>query len=368
MWLSSDTELIFIPRNNFGIINLTHPHFFRRQQATYARGGLQKYTELHGTTFAQSFLGHDEFKISEILKSHDWSRIPKFPCKAARSRSETERPRAGELEMAQTTAKNGDVFFSRSLLPTPLRNLFWTFQIFSIFPLVNPPFLGIRESTVFFLRGQSVNPRNVAGTNDSRPPQDCAGERWTRRWNLTWAQVRLLDLGNMCSCWLVYVIHPGLNNSNNIYLESKGLNVFRSFDSCCSNSFHQSLSLLPKKPWRCASLASPWPWAWRGPSCFLSSQWILMSWSAWWRKRVSLRAKTLPCPLTCQARRFATAVWSSTQVGIYHHWHPGKIGSCGTEHEKICGLLTATLTISTEMILDNSKPSKLASNSVWDWL
>jgi hypothetical protein len=150
MWLSSDTELIFIPRNNFGIINLTHPHFFRRQQATYARGGLQKYTELHGTTFAQSFLGHDEFKISEILKSHDWSRIPKFPCKAARSRSETERPRAGELEMAQTTAKNGDVFFSRSLLPTPLRNLFWTFQIFSIFPLVNPPFLGIRESTVFF--------------------------------------------------------------------------------------------------------------------------------------------------------------------------------------------------------------------------
>ena len=145
--------MIFIPRNNFGIINLTHPHFFRRQQATYARGGLQKYTELHGTTFAQSFLGHDEFKISEILKSHDWSRIPKFPCKAARSRSETERPRAGELEMAQTTAKNGDVFFFPEFTTNTLEESFLDFSNLFNFPIGKSTIFGNQGINGFFFEG-----------------------------------------------------------------------------------------------------------------------------------------------------------------------------------------------------------------------
>ena len=131
-------------------------------------------------------------RISEILKSHDWSRIPKFPWKPARSRSETERPRAGELEMAQTTtAKNGDVFFPEFTTNT----LFGNLEDFSIFPLVNPigksSIFGNQGINCFFLEGSIGQSQKVAGTNESRPPQDCARERWTwGRWNLS-------DLGHV---------------------------------------------------------------------------------------------------------------------------------------------------------------------------
>ena len=113
------------------------------------------------------------------------------------------------------------------------------------------------------------------------------------------------------------------------YPEAKGLNVFWSFASCCSNSFQQSLSLVASKramALRFAGFALTVSLAGaqllpEQPVDFDELQRLM-------EKEGLSEGQDLAVPTNLSS---PTICDSSVKQhsGRDHHWHPGKIGSCG---------------------------------------